>query len=163
MWWSHASDERRYDHGPMYVTTMLALWFTSISMILLGPTPTGPISDLSEITQIMLSDLLLMGSTTCLIGSASGTHLLFRKWKRTRCYNWGIVGIPMVCTTIIFYGYAVAVNTQNFASALGGTLGPFLGIGCAVNGFYLWLEIRRIERNVEKLKQLETDECNPDE
>lgn len=145
-WWR--TRKRRYDRGPVYMAMILALWFTSISMILIGPVPDSSISELSSSTQRMLSISLFLGSSICLIGASSGSRYFLDSWKITKSYQWAIIGMPFIATSIGFYGYAVYVHTPNWASALGATLAPLLGMGGCFNSIFIWLESRRIEANV---------------
>lgn len=121
-------------------------------MILLGPVPDSSISELSATTQKMLSLSLFVGSAICLFGSATGSRFFFRNWKRTKSYQYAVVGMPFVATSIMFYGYAVYVHTPNWISAVGATLGPLLGVGGVINSTFVWLESRRIRDKVEAIR-----------
>lgn len=154
-WWEGRFAVRRYDRGPMYICMMIAVMLTAISIIILGPVPESSISELSSDLQKTLSTILLIGGVTCTIGSLLGSRFFFPGFSVVRSYGIGLIGIPLVASSMFFYGYAVMINTNNFASALGGTFAPLLGIGAAMNGVYFLLEIRRIQRNMEAIQAAE--------
>lgn len=155
-WWTRHSDGRRYDRGPMYLSVLVGLFLTAISMLLQGPTPTGPISAaLDAASQTTLATSMLIGTGSMLFGSAAGARFFFPKWQRTRCYQVGIAGVPISVTGLVMYSWATITETPNFLSAMGGAMTPLMAIGLSVNGFYFTLEIRRIERNVNVIKREE--------
>jgi hypothetical protein len=157
-WWTRHSDFRRYDRGPMYLTMMIALMFSAVSMLIQGPVPGSNLEELSEITQTMLALFLFAGSGLCVFGATVGSKYWFPRWGRIRSYRVGICGVPAVVTSLGFYSYAIYAGAVNVASALGGTLGPLMTLGTLINGFYFYLETRRIERNIVLVKKIEGQE-----
>lgn len=156
IWWlKKETTGPRYDRGPMYMCMMIALLCSSISLFLWGPVPGSNIQkDLSQFTQILLAGMLMLGSSICLFGAASGS-LVAKKWSRRQSYNCGIAGMPAVLASLIFYTWAIYAGSTNIASGLGATLSPLLAIGTILNGLIFWLEKRRIQRNIHKIIQTE--------
>lgn len=156
-WWEEHSAGRRYDRGPMYFWMMLASFLTSISMILTGPVPNGSISELTFLEQSVLSWVLFLGSGLSVFSAMTGSRFWFPNWSRVKSYGMGLIGVPLVTSAYLFYAYAIVLGTENWQSALGGTLVPCLALGAAINGVYFFLEIRRIQRNVQFLKEIDPD------
>ena len=156
MWERHYLN-RRHDHGPMYVTMMIACFLTAVSMILLGPIPNSAISELSSLTQAILSWMLLVGAVLCLCGASIGSHFFFPRCSRRIAYQIAVIGIPLVVACMVFYSYAVMLNAGGFYASLGSSLGALLGLGAAINGVNFVLEIRRIERNLVTIHKMDSE------
>jgi hypothetical protein len=156
-WWETHSAGRRYDRGPMYFWMMVAALITGISLIILGPSPTGPVSKTDPSVQNILAWILTIGAGASTFAASTGSRFWFPRWSRVLSYGVGMVGIPLVCASMLFYGYAVLQNTPNFLSTVGGAFCPLLALGAAINAVYFYLEVRRINRNVVKIKEIDPD------
>lgn len=103
-WWTRHSDGRRYDRGPMYLSVLVGLFLTAISMLLQGPTPTGPISAaLDAASQTMLATSMLIGTGSMLFGSAAGARLFFQNGSAPVATKWELQAFPfqlraLLCT-----------------------------------------------------------------
>jgi hypothetical protein len=152
-WWTDHEKTRRYDHGPMYVCMMLALSLSGASLFLWGPAEGSSLAQLDKVMQLFFAGMLMFGSFICLLGSATGTKYFFKNCNQRRSYRIGIAGLPTVVTSLVFYTISIYSAAQNIQSSLGGTLTPLLCVGAALNGVYFQLEVRRIERNLDRLKE----------
>jgi hypothetical protein len=157
LWWTNHEKTRRYDHSPMYVCMMIALSLSGISLFLWGPAEGSSLALLDIGIQLLFAGMLMFGSLICLFGSATGTKYFFKNWSQRRSYRIGISGVPAVVTSLLFYTISVYSAAQNIQSSLGGTLTPLLCLGATLNGIYFQLEVRRIERNVDRLTEGEYD------
>ena len=156
-WWETHSAGRRYDRGPMYFWMMVACMITGLSLLIIGPTPQGSIDKLDDGLEKVLAVLLFSGSAVCTFAATTGSRFWFPRWSRVLSYGVGLVGLPIVISSLMFYAYAVSNNTDNFTSALGGAFALLLALGAAINGVYFWLEMRRITRNVKFIKETDPD------
>jgi hypothetical protein len=99
----------------------------------------------------MLALTLFIGSTIALVGVATGTRFFRPRIDPRRAYRLGIAGAPAYAASLAVYGWAIIAGTPSWPSALGGVLGPLIGLGALINAFTFWLEVRRIDHGVAKL------------
>jgi len=150
-WWTKVVENRRFDHGFMYVCIMIVLFCLGLSMSILGPVPGSTISSLSEGAQNFLASMLTLGSLIAIVGIFSGSRFFFPTWSRRRTYRFGIASAPIICACLIFYSIAIFSGTPNWPSALGGVFAPLACVGVGLNAISFGLEIRRIARNADKI------------
>lgn len=150
-WWTRTVENRRFDHGFMYVCIIIALFCLGLSMSILGPSPGSTISALNEGAQNLLAGMLTIGSALAIIGIFSGSRFFLPKWSRRRSYRFGIAGAPIMCSCLLFYSIAIFAGTPNWPAALGGVLAPLMCIGVGLNAISFGLEIRRVARNADKI------------
>jgi vacuolar-type H+-ATPase subunit I/STV1 len=147
---------KRLDHGPMYMCVMFALLMVSMSMIAVGPVPNSVVDELSNSTQDLLALCIFVGSAICVTGITLGTRFLRRGIDIRRCYILQICGMPAVTVSLWVYGWAIIHGTESWTSALGGVMGPMIGLGALINAVTFVREIRRINRNIKLLGRLES-------
>lgn len=139
-WWTNQAPRHRLDRGPTYICNMIPIWLYSLSTILFGPVPNSSVAELPDYIQIMLSLCIFMGATICLYGTCRpGLDPRFS-------YKLGYSAAPATSLGLFVYGWAIISGTPNWTSALGGLVGPFMGLGAALNAIGFWLEIRRLSR-----------------
>lgn len=154
-WWSRHT--RRYDRGPVYVSVMISVVCYAISASITGPVPGSPINPiLSPLTQDMMSMCILIGGSLCLLGTSVGSKHFFPKVSLKRAYTLGVIGVPMLAVGLVVYGVALTLGYSSFTAALGGVLGPLIAVGDIVQAFFLFLEIRRINRNIPLVVAVES-------
>lgn len=151
-WWEAHSAGRRYDRGPMYFWTMVASLINGFSMILIGPSPNISVSELNDLEQKLLAWTLFIGSAIAVFAATTGSRFWFPNFTRVQSYMVGLLGIPLVTASYLFYSYAIAMEVQDFTSALGGVLIFCVAIGTIINGLFFYLETRRIIHNLKFIK-----------
>ena len=144
-WWMKTSPKRRLDRDAIGVTALMGFAAPTLSISLVGPTPTSVLRDMSDDLQISMCVCIVLGLLVMLHGVLLGSPFYFPKAPVKRSYTRGFTGAPAAVLGLGVYSYYIIENTQTWASALSAMLTPLLALGITIQAFIYWLEVRRIE------------------
>jgi hypothetical protein len=148
---------RRLDHGAMYVCVTLGLWCWAVSLLVYGPTQLSAIQELSITTQNWLATSVFFGATIKTVGFCSGTRFFMPNLDMRRSLLLGIIGVPLVSTSVAVFFFAVLYGATNpVLSGLGSALSLFIPVGGYSNAIQFQKERMRITRNMGVLRAQET-------
>lgn len=148
-WWAKAAAKRRIDHNAANLCMLLALMGPSLSIVLRGPTPSSKLVEMSTGLQITMCACIFGGLAIKLHGALSGTRFWFPRTPLRQCYRFGYSGAPMACAGLFVYGWFLLHDTPTWTSAMGAIATPMFGLGIGIQGFFYWLESRRVEHDAE--------------
>lgn len=144
-WWREAHTRKDLNFGNMFM--LFALVFSSLSIILQGPSPSSALVGMSDTLQLSMCGCIYGGCAIKLHGALSGRRWYFPRTNLKRCYAYGYIGAPMATLGSLVYGWFILSNTETPLSAMGGLATPLFGIGISLQAGLYWLENRRLERN----------------
>jgi hypothetical protein len=144
IWWRHKTD-RRLDRYPANLCLLFGLIFASMSILLIGPTPSSKLTLMSTDLQMMMCACIFGGCIIKLHGVLAHSRFWFPNMPLKYCYQLGYNGAPIAAAGLFVYGFYLLEGTPNWTSALGTLLTPLLGLGVLLQGVLYWLEARRIE------------------
>lgn len=139
------------DHSPANFCVLIGLMLPSLSIVLLGPSPTSVLTGMSSDMQVAMCACIFSGLAVKVHGALSHTRWWFPRTTLRRCYQLGYTGAPIAVGGLLVYGFYILSNTPTALSALGAVLTPFLGLGIGLQAVVYWLESRRIENNERAL------------
>lgn len=166
LWWEEKRDHLRLDHYPANLCLLFGLIFASLSILLIGPTPSSNLMLMSDDLQIAMCACIFIGCMIKIQGVLSGSRFWFPRMSYRRCYQLGYNGAPIASAGLFVYGFFLLQGTPNWTSALGTVLTPLLGLGVLLQGGVYWLEARRIEhveRNMIRVAQQTIREADDDD
>lgn len=146
-WWDRTAPTRRLDHNAGNMCMLIGLVLTSLSVIILGPSPSSVIRDMTDSLQIAMCVCIFSGCLLELFGAVAHSRFFFPRMKLKTCYQIGVAGAPLASSGLFVYGWFLLENTPTWTSALGAVLTPMLGVGVLIQSVFYLLEARRIGRN----------------
>lgn len=147
LWWLNHSKERRLDRGPANMCMLIGLMLPSMSIVLLGPTPTSALNEMPADLQMAMCLCIFTGCIMKMHGALSRSRFWFPRKPVKHCYQIGYRGAPIATSGLFVYSYFLLNITPNWLSALAVVLTPMLGLGIGLQAGTYWLEVRRIERD----------------
>jgi multisubunit Na+/H+ antiporter MnhG subunit len=146
-WWDRTAPTRRLDRNAGNMCMLIGLALTSFSVILIGPSPSSAIRDMTDHLQIAMCVCIFSGCLIKLFGAVAHSRFFFRHMRVKTCYQIAVGGAPFAASGLFVYGWFLLENTPSWTSALGAVLTPMLGAGILIQSVFYLLEARRIGRN----------------
>lgn len=150
-WWDRTAPSRRLDRNAANLCMLVGLMLPALSIVLVGPTPSSTLMDMSEQLQIAMCTCIFIGASIKLHGALSHSRFYFCGTSLRRCYQIGYTGAPIAASGLFVYGYYLLENTTTWSSAMGTIGTTFFALGVLLQGFVYWLEARRIETKERQL------------
>lgn len=145
-WWEASLPKRRLDHNIANMCMLFGLSLPALSIMLLGPTPTSALRDMSEQLQVAMCTCIFVGCVVKLHGALCHTRFYFPNKPLRHCYQIGYRGAPVASAGLFVYGYYLIEGTPTWTSAVGTVGTTFFAFGVLLQGGVYWLEARRLER-----------------
>lgn len=146
-WWDRTAPTRRLDRNGANMCMLIGLVLTSFSVIVIGPSPSSVIRDMTDHLQIAMCVCIFSGCLVKLFGALAHSRFFFPRMRVKTCYQIGVGGAPLASSGLFVYGWFLLENTPTWTSALGAVLTPMLGAGILIQSAFYLLEARRIGRN----------------
>lgn len=152
-WWSYNTEKRRLDRRPYYAFINVGLFVFSLSTIAFGAVPSSSFAELSTIQQRFLVVFIFLGTALNITGSLMGSKYFFPLMLRIPTYHIGLCGNPLIISSVGFYTVVLIDRYDNPTSLIGFNLSLAIVMGALANMILFILEIRRIEKNLQRIQE----------
>lgn len=150
-WWERTAPTRRLDRTGLSVCLLIGLMLSTLSILMLGPSPSSALRDMTNGLQVAMSLFIFSGCLINFFGTVAHSRFFLSRMKVKTCYQIGVAGAPLASSGLFVYGWFLLENTPTWTSALGAVLTPMLGTGILIQALFYLLEARRIGRNEAKM------------
>ena len=164
----------RLDRHDTYVGILIYVWLAAIGIYLL-PIATGVMATLDPVQQKALAVCMFLGSTLCLVGSASGEpvgikivrpiqwvlrsrlaerirHHPYQPLPVRHCYRLGVAGLVANVTAFAFFSGQL-LTTGSIIGSMTGLLPPILVVTWTRKARKLWKLAGSMDEDFERLKK----------
>jgi hypothetical protein len=136
----------RIDHSRMYICTNIGLISFAFSLLIVGPIPNTTLANTDFWSQQLLAACVIVGSSTCLLGTIRGTRLYKPDGDIRISYSIAKWGILSNAFSMVFYVISVMMNNGQFwASALTTSLGGMICVGMLWIGLDFEIETEKLD------------------